>query len=155
MNRVAIAHQNSCGSGCFSGVTKFSSNAASSEALGISLKRRIGTLKSWSASSSTLRRSEMASTKRGRAVKGEQANQPLEARPLPEAQDFDEDVGPGGGVNGPVVGDPDAFAAQLDQVGCLADLPRRGDLAESLDERRHLGRHVSAGVLPVRDQCVA
>ena len=55
----------------------------------------------------------------------------------------------------PVVGNPDAFAAQLDHVGRLGDLPGRRDLAEPLDERGQLGRHIRAGVGLMRDQAVA
>ena len=90
-----------------------------------------------------------------RAVTGQEPDQPFEARPLPEADDLDEDVEAGGCVDDAVVGDPDAFAAQLDDVGALADLPGRRDLAEPLDERGELGRDVGAGVGLMRDQAVA
>ena len=62
---IVEEYQGSSGRSGSAGPTKRSRSAASSVALGISLNRRIGTASSWSASSSTLSRSEMARTNRG------------------------------------------------------------------------------------------
>ena len=88
-----------------------------------------------SASSSTLRRSEIARTIPRAARGGAGGGAGVEARPLPEAEDLDEDVGPGRPVDEAVVGDPDPLAAELDDLGRLGHLPGRGDLAEPVEER--------------------
>ncbi len=69
--------------------------------------------------------------------------------------DLEQDVGAGRLVDEAIVGDPDALAAQLDDLGALAELPGRRHLAEPLDERGQLGRGIGAGIGLVRDQAVA
>ena len=91
----------------------------------------------------------------GRAVNGQQAGQPLEAGFFPEAENFDEYVDAGRGVNGPVIGNPHAFAAQLEKSVASEISHAVAHLAKPFDERGELGGHISAGVLQVRDQPVA
>ena len=55
---------------------------------------------------------------RGGDVLWQKAEQTLKARAFPESDDLDEDLGPGRLVDDPVVGHPDPFAAQGDELGC-------------------------------------
>ena len=91
----------------------------------------------------------------GRAVAREQTRQPFQARSFPEPDDFDEHVITGWRVHQPVIGNPDPFASQFDDVGALADLPGGRDLAEPLDKRLELDRGVCAGIGLMRHQAVA
>ena len=94
----------------------------------------------------------MISTNRGGPWLGKSRSRPLQARLLPEPDHLDEDVGAGGLVHCPVVGNPDPLAAQLDDLGGLAQLPGRGDLAEPFDEGRDLGRDVKSRVELMGDE---
>ncbi len=89
------------------------------------------------------------------AIPRQQPDESFQARALPEAHDFDEDIGIGGLMSGAIVGHPDPFASQLDEVGALADLPGRCDLAEPFDKRGNLGGNISTRVGLVGDQTVA